>query len=680
MEGMNRDINDNPMNPYYDVLKRADYYRSNSTDPDFHKYIDHIVSEAYGAVRTPEQLLRDLDINYRKYLSIINGAKKSNKNNNVEYKIGTTILGVAGTLFLLVALVMFGRYYLQDALQVVLIYLASTVLIVLSETLVKKRMPAFSEYVSSLGLAGLFGTTIFAGISLRLFGVFVSLIIFLVISCVGFAMSRIRKSTVMEIVCSLGTILGVLSYSMLKMRISLPLFIEMAGTVLIVNMIFFIWPIMKENSSCGDASGALKPSNAATRVSVVLRMSFLFMTGIYMLATKRFALSVNITIIFSLLFFLTIFVVYIANNNDELLRLLALCLSAPFLLLKSGVDSARAFPTILIGLGGLLLICAICSIFLRKTKTKYVPYCIFVSGVLVKYLNESNDTLLLLVIIGVLIACKVLYKHREVAVFDAVVTTFCVFLILNHEIGLLSGVVIAIVLIGTFIADKTKAYYEYLSVFACSFFAAVVTGKTFGDTAIFVTVFVLILLFNLVTDMQFSGIGIFNGIAMGVMGLVALIGCLVTFLDGSLLMWQSTVKSITYLLVGIAAILVVFSKKFMLECKGKYIILGVYVTYNLLTVRVSNLWVSVLLMGTAFILIAIGCIINRFEIRIYGLSLSLFTCLKVALYDFRHAAEINRIIVFTIVGALAMLISFSYLMLEKHEKKEVQDFVNDNVQ
>ena len=95
-------------------------------------------------------------------------------------------------------------------------------------------------------------------------------------------------------------------------------------------------------------------------------------------------------------------------------------------------------------------------------------------------------------------------------------------------------------------------------------------------------------------------------------------------------------------------------------------------TYLGFFMKIDPLWISISLMAVAFVTIAIGCIANRFEARIYGLVLSLAVCVKVAWLDYADESNFKRMIVFLVVGLIAIAISFVYLILESREQKQLK--------
>lgn len=56
--------------------------------------------------------------------------------------------------------------------------------------------------------------------------------------------------------------------------------------------------------------------------------------------------------------------------------------------------------------------------------------------------------------------------------------------------------------------------------------------------------------------------------------------------------------------------------------------------------------------------------------RVSGLVLAVFVCLKLIFYDFREVEVMYRMLVFLVVGVIALMISYIYVKLEKKEKSE----------
>ena len=72
---------------------------------------------------------------------------------------------------------------------------------------------------------------------------------------------------------------------------------------------------------------------------------------------------------------------------------------------------------------------------------------------------------------------------------------------------------------------------------------------------------------------------------------------------------------------------------------------------------------------------ALGCVGIGFKqsdkaARVSGLVVAIFVCIKLVLYDFARVQTIHKMIVFLVVGILALVISFLYILLEKNAEKK----------
>ena len=140
--------------------------------------------------------------------------------------------------------------------------------------------------------------------------------------------------------------------------------------------------------------------------------------------------------------------------------------------------------------------------------------------------------------------------------------------------------------------------------------------------------------------------------------------------------WHSYVFSSVMMVLGAATILIVFRKRYGLGIPRKYLVLAGFLTYFSLTGHYeSPVIVSILLMT-----IALGCVgigfkqQDRVE-RICGLVMAIFVCLKLVLYDFREVEVMYRMLLFLAVGVIALAISYIYVKLEKKEElKRINSF------
>ena len=142
---------------------------------------------------------------------------------------------------------------------------------------------------------------------------------------------------------------------------------------------------------------------------------------------------------------------------------------------------------------------------------------------------------------------------------------------------------------------------------------------------------------------------------------------------------HSYIFSSAMMVLGAVTILLVLRPKYGMEIRGKSLILaGFLVWFSLTGHYESPVIVSILLM-----VIALGCVGAGFRMRsraerICGLTMAVFVCLKLVLYDFREVEVIYRVLVFFVVGIMALMISYIYVRLEKN--MELQGAAADAVE
>lgn len=103
----------------------------------------------------------------------------------------------------------------------------------------------------------------------------------------------------------------------------------------------------------------------------------------------------------------------------------------------------------------------------------------------------------------------------------------------------------------------------------------------------------------------------------------------------------------------------------------RYLLLaGVWSFYALICCVDSPVLASILLMVAALGCVGIGFKKSDKVARISGLGMAIFVCMKLVLYDFAKVQAIHKMIVFLVVGVLALVISFLYILLDKSAEKK----------
>ncbi len=124
------------------------------------------------------------------------------------------------------------------------------------------------------------------------------------------------------------------------------------------------------------------------------------------------------------------------------------------------------------------------------------------------------------------------------------------------------------------------------------------------------------------------------------------------------------------LVLTVAAVVLLWRERCHLPKRFQGLVLSLVLTYMIVVYQIRlPVVVSILLM-----IVAIGAIIGGFirkemAMRIYGLSLSLFVCAKVVVYDYWDLELLPKSILLLVVGLIAIAIAVIYAVLEMKQKK-----------
>ena len=162
----------------------------------------------------------------------------------LEYKIGTAFLGVVGILFILIAFVTFGLQYMSSTLQGILFYILGVAIFAGSELFLAKKLEKFSYFVSGLGIAGLYITTILNYLYLKIFPSYAALIITVVVTAFFIWYSRRKNSSMMRIICLLGCYISLVPLGELDDLIA---FAIPALIIFALNLTGFLCPVKGKN-------------------------------------------------------------------------------------------------------------------------------------------------------------------------------------------------------------------------------------------------------------------------------------------------------------------------------------------------------------------------------------------------------------------------------------------------
>ena len=137
------------------------------------------------------------------------------------------------------------------------------------------------------------------------------------------------------------------------------------------------------------------------------------------------------------------------------------------------------------------------------------------------------------------------------------------------------------------------------------------------------------------------------------------------------LFMQDLTVGLVMMALGGASIMIMFGKRYRMYIPRRYLLLaGFWSVYALISCVDSPVLASILLMVSALGCVGIGFRQLDKAARVSGLVMAIFVCIKLVFFDFARVQTIYKMIVFLVVGILALVISFLYILLEKNTEKK----------
>lgn len=299
---------------------------------------------------------------------------------------------------------------------------------------------------------------------------------------------------------------------------------------------------------------------------------------------------------------------------------------------------------------------------------------VYYGAVAVLLLNSFSEYHIEIIIgqLAVLLIVKLANKHKEFTALECIVTTWVGFTGLWLSDYWYCWIFAGALVLGAFRIRYMPVYQEIITTISVILIWWSQCGFYFSDRGLEfkwfypVSAGILLLFFLLFNRTSSShnadqkSYNIINVTGMGILYLIALFG-----FDLQL--------GITMMLLGTGTIIVLFRKRYGMYIPRRYLLVaGFWAAYALICCVDSPVLASILLM-----LSALGCVVLGFRnadklARICGLVTAIFVCIKLVLYDFAKVQTFHRMLVFLVVGILALVISFLYILLGKSmEKKKI---------
>lgn len=625
---------------------------------------------------------------------------REKKKHNAEYVIGVTVLSIVGAAFVLTAMVLLGMYFMEGLTKGLLLYAVCLTVMLLAELFLYRKWPGLGMTFSAIGMGGLYISTLINYLVLHNFHQWVALGLTLLITLVVLLLGRKRDAAAYRILGMTATyvcILLVPGSEVFGNGLSLTEFATAAVMALLVNIMCLAVPVRRAHTGIHVTHMALNtaftfiayfawaqgPGKLIGLSDVVwqhqvwqqqvwqrplfLAVSVLVMQLIFIAQVRwqerqapncSMGSNTGICVVYGFSIQIYMSLAFLATDFYSTVSWVELFEDA--YLFNRLVCSAVA-----------LVICLIPMIALRKRQEKWFAWYLLLCLTAAIHVGHGSDWETAIYLLAILVVSKLLSFNKRPMVWgsDAVITALvCLYVVFGWEETYVIPLVIGL-LLSVLCLHYWHVFFQTFITFSVAFYAANHMLSVLRLPVFVGIMFVGMLLFNNVRRWRGCEKGIlgFNVFAVGAQAVAYL------FLVNPVYQ-NAYLTYLCMLIFGVATFVVCFQKKYQLDLKLKQLLLMIFLTYMGLIVRTDYPIVnSILLMTVALIGVGMGFAIQRKEVRIYGLVLSLVICAKLVLYDFMGANVLQKTILFFVVGVLALMIATIYMLLEHNQEKRNQE-------
>ena len=650
--------------------------------------------------------------------------KRGIKAKDPEFVVAVIVFSILGGALVLAALVLFGIYYMTDFLLGMCLYAFVLLVILISELVIRKKLPKLSLVLTSIGIGGVYVSTYVnsgggwffdlnsiyhryhgkvlawldpesvRGVGLNNFSVRVGVCIAVFFTLLVLLYGWKRQIDLYRVVGILFCCLCIrpkldLDGSNQQPALVITEFLVLGAVILFLNLIHSLLP------SKNKTMAYLLPM-----VAIPLFMERLSRSCFYWLGNGLIESVPEMVCLAGVLFVIHLYFYQLLKAHSDLdwqkdwkktvtIVAYVVTLTELFLMVTDVVGATwsdifndyffmdRLCKDNLPALHFTMLsVCAmglICFMMIYRYREKWILYyfgCVMFYQVYLavrdaQYPEESIADIWCL--LGLLILTKLLTmrKVRAVRVADAVLTFIACGVALAHSKEWYSYLLMAVLVLGIFTGNYWHTYYELLVTYTLAFFVIKGLPLILKPTVFVGVLFVGILVVNHVKWMRGKYPVIYNAVVLAGQSLSYFV------LLGERYR-NSYVTYLCMLVLGLAIITLVLQEKYQLKCPHQLLIIELFLSYMILVMRLRYSFVtSILLMAVAVLVgVAGGFLMNQKSARICGLILSILVCSKIVLYDFSGGPVKQRIFLFLAVGVLALVIVGIYIVLEKRTQKK----------
>lgn len=637
-----------------------------SKEPYFSRYVAQMKKDLEEGVATPLQVEREADRSYAEYQRRMRdreAAQPELKTKSVEFKIGIHVFSLIGALFILAAFVTFGFYFLKGAFQGICIYVAAFALVLFSELFLRRKMQKFAGVITGIGIGCLYAANIVNYLVLHFVNGIIAVLLTLLIAAATIWLSRKRDSVVIRLIGLIGCYVCLYPIHGFETELS---FFVLTVILFIVNAAGVLFPNQSRTAAILAVHAAL---------NVIFTGALLIIAGLdHVQATYLAALLLSSFIFMEIMAFVN----RKREKDNEIFTIT--CIGSGLLLFMMFLLETITGEQ-LVGLIMAAVTAAVSMVFFllwEKEDEKKWAQVYFAAGPFLLIGVFSDQPVEQTITVGVIfLIARIGNRQRQLTVLEAIAAVAVGLTGIGLSGSVYAYILAALLVLLSFRINKLHVFHEIVTTASvlviwflkCEWFRLYnwgMDGKWFYPVAVLLLM-LLFLLFHHLPGLRDKKQEVYNIVSLCFIGIF----CLLPLFEGHL--WTR----IAIMAAGTLAAFLLLRKRYGLYWKGNTLLwAGFFSLYSITGNFGSPVVSSILIMAAAFFLVGIGFRHKEKMERITGLVLAALVCLKLVLYDFREAELLYRMIVFLIVGVMALGISFLYMFLEKkmaQKKAEVEE-------
>lgn len=589
-----------------------------------------------------------------------------------EFIIGAAVLSAVGGIFLLVALMLVWVNYMNSFAKGMSLYLLSAVFLSVSEILVRRKLPKLSYVLTSVGIGGIYVSTMVNYRWLHHFregaGVLVVAVFTVLVLLYGWA----RNVPWYRIA---GLLFFYPCLLMGELKFGDDGYFVVLAVAFAVSLVGALLPLRRQAAAVTSVSMLamvllfkipFRVDESVMIQGMIHVMGALFV--LHLLLHRQLKLSRDIGSQDGM---------KASGETGRFLSFSCYLISLFFLYLRlAGVAFGRqvlfsgALQACMLGIG---IVCAVSFAILLRFKEKWsIYYFANIVALTVYGIMELRDErgiawggwcLVAMLLLAQLLSLR---KERLLWPSQAIITALSCMTVLIVSDRAYTYVLAAVLLLSVLLVYYWHTYYELTVTYTLALLFISDLPMMLVPPVFVGTLFVGVILVN--------NVGRLRGRFPLAYNWAALSGQIVAYFSLMFPIFRNSyLTHFCMAVLGLAVIWLVLDEKYGLRCRFRLFFTELFLVYIVLVLRLEpSVFNSILLMGIALVGVGGGFALREKNARICGLIISLLVCGKIVLYDFRGGVVTQRILLFLVTGLIALIIGGIYIVLEK-KTREKQD-------